>query len=1182
MVDQVEFLEAITTLETQRATLGDDVVDVTISALKEHLARLIDTADLDSERLTAQRKQVTILFAKVTGFSELAEAIPDTSMLDVMNVLWHRMDGAITTHGGRIDKHMGDGVMGIFGVPTAHENDPERAIRAALAMRAALSDFLSDMDAMQRAGQWPQLASDGGNSFRDLQLNIGINTGPVMLGDVGTGEEYTVIGDAVNVASRLEQAASSGGILISHATYMLVRGLFNVEPLGPIRLKGRSEAIPVYMVLGVKPRLFYASGRGVEGIETHMVGRDAELNHLQEMIKTAVQQNRGKMVTIVGEAGVGKSRLLHEFTNWLRSLSREFPSFKGRTYERTHNIPYNLFRDLFSTKFNIQENDPVAVVEDKLIQGMRPYINGEEEEVKNRIRNIGQLLGLEILTDSSGLGVTLEAHQVRDRAYQHIAEFFDRFASEYPATLLYLEDIHWADEGSLELIEYLTTLCDKRPFLIITLTRPSLFNRRNTSIFTAVNGYQSESVEQPLRIELNSLSPADSLKLVQNILHKIPDLPQDLTELIVNRSEGNPFYLEELIKVLIEDGVILTGQDQWQIQTNQLKELRIPPNITGVLQARLDRLSGLERATLQRAAVMGRLFWDTAVIQMNQLATDPISPADTISALNALEKRELIFPRQSSMLAGAQTYIFKHALLQRVTYESVLLRIRPQYHKQVADWFVELTGDRLAEYASQIANHYERAGEKQPAAELYELAANRARETSNPAVATDYYRRALSLLSEHNLFSESQLRLQAQLGELLHMQARFVEAAQTYMNMRFGANEDGDLVSQAEAWLGLARIQIDQADYENVLHSANQAEQVAWLVNAETLLTQALRFKSEAYQQLKDVELAINSANRAFELAERLSIPEEVFLSLAILTDIYADLGQADKVKTTIKQIVDQISHLKAQRKINDNKELKQSIAFGRTVLGRLYNRIGRYEQATYQLLGALKLYRENESLVSVANTLDILGESIKLRGSPDRAIIVYKEAMEIAKVTGNVLGRLRYRTNMSSVLIEMGDYETAVKELKKALNVAVDISRMVKWRRCVYVYIYLAQAHMGLKNGKEAKQAAVHALRLAHEQNNSMVQAVAWRTAGMILSQSPEKNLNLQYRNRTYHSADCLAESLQILKDSDDVTSFREQAYTLWAWSRYEAKCGDSERSRNMAEDAQELAERLKIKLPE
>lgn len=1176
MISQDQFLDAISALEAQEELLGADVVETTIAALREQMNRSGDAVNAEGVRMTAQRKQVTILFANVTGFSGLVESIPDTSLLDVMNVLWQRLDSAITMQGGIIDKHMGDGVMGVFGVPTAKENDPERAIRAALSMRAALSDYLSDLETMIKAGQWPALAgSNEERILRNLKLNVGINTGLAMLGDVGMGEEYTVIGDAVNVASRLERSATAGGILISHDTYIQVRGIFNVEPLGPMTLKGRKETIPVYLVLGVKPRLFYASGRGVEGIETQMVGRDEELKLLEEALKTAVQQKKGRVVTVIGEAGVGKSRLLHEFNSWRRTLSREFPSFKGRTYERTQNVPYGLFRDLFATKFNVQEDDPAAVVEEKLFQGMRRFIDEEDDEVKLRVQHIAQLLGLELLSEPSG---GLEAHQVRERAYQHLIDFFGSVAAAHPATLLFLEDIHWADSGSLELIEHLAALCDRLPFLIVTLTRPSLFNRKSTSLLTSQNGHRTQSTQLPLRIELNSLTHDDSLKLVENILHKIPEIPNDLSNMIVTRSEGNPFYLEELIKVLIEDGVIITGQEQWQVHAKQLKEVRIPPNITGVLQARLDRLSGLERKTLQRAAVVGRLFWDTAVIEMNQLSDDPINPAETVAALSALEKRELIFPRQASLLAGAQTYIFKHALLQQVTYESVLLRIRPQYHKQVADWFVGISNERLPEYASQIANHYELAGEKQPAAELYEIAANRAQETNKPDIATDYYRRALSLLSEQTLHTVSQLRLQQQLGNLLHLQGRFVEAAQAFMTMRFLAMEDGDLVAQAKAWLGLAQVQKDQAQYESVLESAKQAEQVAWLVNDETSLVRALLFKATAYQFAGDFDMSQNAAQRALELSERVDIYEETIMSLGWLTHIYAEKGQANQVRNHIQRITDEVSQLNERLERHDSSPNRQGVAFGRAVLGRLYNRIGRYEQAAFQLISALKLHRQNEALISISNTLNLLGEALLLRGSADKARPLFTEALQLAKLTGNVYGSLCYRTNLGGTLLVLNDDNLALRELSKVNQMVNDVSKIVSWHEAPKLNIYLAQAFLGLGQVVEARQAAECAIQAAHQQKGDVKQAIAWRIMGMVLTVQDEAKATYSFEEKVYTAVDCFAESLQRLKDSEDVAAYREQVYTLWGWSHYEMSQQNVERSESMQEDAKELADRLQI----
>jgi predicted ATPase/class 3 adenylate cyclase len=1177
---------AIASLEDKRTALGDEVVDITVFTLREKLARLSQYGDGASPRRTEQRKQVTILFANVTGFTGIAESIPDTNMLDIMNVLWRRLDGAITKHYGVIDKHMGDAVMGLFGVPTVREDDPERAIRAALAMRAALSDFVTEMESLERSGGLPlPLDEDGRYPLRNLQIKIGINTGPVLLGEVGTGDEYTVIGDAVNVASRLENTVSPGGILISHETYLLVRGVFNVEPLGPVTIKGRSETIPVYMVLGVKPRLFYTTGRGVEGVETPMVGRDKELANLQSAFKAAVDMRKGRMITIVGEAGVGKSRLLHEFNSWLKTEHQNIITFKGRTYERSRQIPYALIRDLFATKFKIQDDDPAAVVEDKLVQGMMAHMRGKVKDIRNRARVIAQLIGLELdfAEGASSDSSSEKIPQVEERAYGYIAEFFDKVAAEAPAIFISLEDLHWADASSLELIEYLYGACKNQPLIIISLTRPSLFSTRvHTGLLTATQRHHSFNFLTDLVLDLKSLTKEASRELVVEILHKIPDIPADLCDLIISRAEGNPFYLEELIKVLIDDGIIVTGQDEWRVQRNQLQDVRIPPNITGVLQARLDRLSGLERATLQRAAVVGRVFWDTAVIFMNQLADDPISAADTMSALQALEKRELVFPRQKSVFAGAQTYIFKHAILQQVTYESVLLRERPFYHKQVADWLAEQSGERVSEYAGVIARHYEMAGERLPAAELYEMAALRAQDSYKPTIATDYFCKSLSLLSEKNHYVVSQLRLQDRLGELLRMQARFVEAAQNFMAMRFSAMEDGDLVSQANAWLGLAKIQREQARYEAMMQSATEAEQVAWLVGAEEMLAQAHLYKSEAYLRLNDQQAAISSANQALEISLRIDEPEIIIRSLHAFIILNIELGQREQVSKLLSQLSTHLEQLEATLVINPTPELKKAVAHNKHSLGTLFNRLDKYEKAVFHHLDAIKLYRELDAQLLIARSLNTLGETIRLRGNPTKAVPIYQQALTIAEATGDVYGTLHYRTNMSIALLSQSQFEDAETELRKVVSLSENVGLMVSWRRLTEAYSYLALAYAGQNRVTSALAAVQQALQFVESLCQPLMMGIVMRTFGTVLSILQPEQLPYRIHDKRYLAENCFSESLQWLRqaDANNLYTRREQLLTLQDWAHYELNERDIAHGNALLKEANALAAELGIRL--
>ena len=286
--DRERLQQAIAALEGQRATLGDAVVDTALIPLRQALAALRTRPLTPVE----QRKQVTVLFADVSGFTALSETLDAEDVSGLINALWSQLDNVIATHGGVIDKHIGDAVMALFGLPTAQEDDAERAIRAALAMQAELAQFAR-------------------TNARPLRMRIGLNTGPVLLSVIGTTNEYTAIGDTVNVASRLEHAAPLGGVLIAHDTYRHVRGLFAVHATGPLEVKGKAEPIDAYVVTQARPRVANRKARGVEGLETQMVGRDAELQQLQTAFNNARGQRFASLVTVLGEAGVGKSRLLY-------------------------------------------------------------------------------------------------------------------------------------------------------------------------------------------------------------------------------------------------------------------------------------------------------------------------------------------------------------------------------------------------------------------------------------------------------------------------------------------------------------------------------------------------------------------------------------------------------------------------------------------------------------------------------------------------------------------------------------------------------------------------------------------------------------------------------------------------------------------------------------------------------
>ena len=732
MTEREQLEQAIAQLEAQRATLGDGVVDVSIAALHEKLAALEQTPE--------QRKQATILFADVSGYTAMVETMDAEEVSEMMNALWQRIDAAIVEHGGHVDKHTGDGVMAVWGVDTARESDPERAIRAALAMQAALAEF--------KAGH-------------DINIRIGLSTGPVLLGRLGTTGEFSVFGDTVNLASRLEGAAPTGGVLISHDTYRHVRGVFEVLEQEPIQVKGKARPVQTYVVQRAKPRAFRMSTRGVAGIETRMVGRDAELLMLQNMFRDATEDAEVQVVTVVGDAGVGKSRLLYEFEKWIELLPEQVWRFEGRATPEAEARPYGLIRRMFANRFEILGSDSAAEVRHKFRAGMAGSLSSDQADL------VGQLLGLDF-SASPAVQARLGSESFGDMATAHLAKYLRTIANN--PTVILLEDIHWADDSSLDLLDHLVGSVPDTRLLVICLARPPLFERRPS---------WGEGREAHTQINLKPLSRRASRALVEEILQKAEGIPRELRDLIVEGAEGNPFYVEELIKMLIEDSVIVLGEDHWRVELERLASVHVPPTLTGVLQARLDSLPLKEKMLLQRAAVVGRLFWDTAVAELKAKEGSGLDKEEIRSLLEAVRDRELIFRREHSAFAGAEEYIFKHASLRDVTYETVLLNLRRVYHGQVARWLEVAAGKRIGEYLGLIAGHYELAGEGEKAVEYLLRAGDQARLAYACQEASGYYHRALPLLEEQGKLDQM-ARTLMKLGLTYDLSFNFQESRQTY------------------------------------------------------------------------------------------------------------------------------------------------------------------------------------------------------------------------------------------------------------------------------------------------------------------------------------------------------------------------------------------------------------------
>lgn len=943
---------AIAALEAQRALLGDATVDALLGPARERLAAL-----KAQQRAPEQRKQVTVLFADLAGFTALAEGLDPEDVGRIMDAYFKRVSAILARHGGLVEKFIGDAVMAVFGLPSAREDDAERAVRAGLAMQAALDELNLDLEHAY--------------GLR-LTLRVGINSGAVLASFLGRykDEDFAVVGDTVNVASRLEQAAPPGSVLISHETYHNVRGRFDVTAWPDLAVKGRAEPVRAYAVVRARQRAFRMATRGVEGVDTRMIGRGAELRALQDAYRDVQAASRTQAVTLVGDAGVGKSRLLYEFEGWLASDaagSTEPQVLHGRATPEMQGVPYSLLRDLFRERLDILDSDDVATVRAKFEAGVRPALDGE------RACLAGHLVGFDF-SGASAVRHLLGNPNFGMQAQAYLVQYFRGVTGDRP-TVVCLEDIHWADNSSLDFLARLVQELGERPCLVVCLARPALYERRPE---------WGAGVSQA-RLDLNPLSPDDSRGLVEEILRNVDELPGDLEELIVRSAEGNPFYVEELIRMLLEDGVIVRGEARWAVALERLRDVRVPSTLVGVLQARLDALPLEERELLQRASVVGRLFWDAAVAQLRAQDAPAI---DVPAALGAAQARELIFAHERSTFAAAREYAFKHTLLRDVTYETVLHRLRRVYHAQVARWLESHGGGRTHEYAGLIAEHYERAGEHALAAAWLLRAGDQAYEMGAFPEAISAFGRALSLLPDTDRAGRAALLIR--LGGAYERQGDYPPASEYLERGLVLARELGAEKMCADALSALS----------------------------------AVAHRRGAHDESRGLAEAALDAARAARDAVSTAQANQQLGTIALFDGDYA---------TAIHYYTESLEQF-------FEGEHQPGIAACLNRLGLAYTYLGAYANALRHFEESVAISRTLGDQWCVTSCLTCMSWMELLRGDPAAAMRYGAEGVALLREIGDRAGLATCLNNLGHAAAALGDADAAERYYGEALDLAIAI----------------------------------------------------------------------------------------------------------------------------------------------
>src|SRR6266487_3239037 len=845
-----------------------------------------------------ERRVVTVMFADVTGSTPLADRLDPEDMRAILTGYFNLITEQIRKHGGTVEKYIGDAVMAVFGSPIAHEDDPDRAIRAALDMQTALARFNEQRQALDA-------------EVNRLQMRIGINTGEVAIPSNTSHQrqDFLITGDAVNVAARLQQAAAPDTILVGERTYLATREVFDFRPIAPLRLKGKSEPIMACVVLGLRRHTSIVTQhpRGIEGRPVRLIGRTLELTLLHANYARVEAERHPHLITILGAPGIGKSRLVREF------IEREQERFKSATAIGNHSPPRVLLGrcppygegitywplvEILRSLLQVQEDDNLDTLQRRFIEFLRDTLakakrsESTDEIAGTILRSIGRGLSgkfLPVERDRLKRENQLSTHSMSvKQAGTQVAllrawrVFLESLAEQQPLIIV-VDDLQWADEALLDLLEYLTDRISSVPILFLCPARPDFFERRRDW----GGGRRNFTT-----IELESLSREESSELVDALLNT-SDLPEVLRYTILSRAEGNPFFVEEIIRMFIDQGVLICEDDHehgiecWRIDHNNetlLHELatpgehpddtvinmhyvlplpRVPDTIQGVLAARVDLLNPTEKLILQHGAIAGRTFWLSEL----QVLEPDLSIETILEVLASLIQREFIMETEKEVRSPVESdhvFVFKHVLIRDVVYNNIPSMRRSQEHIRIA--IHERLGDA----------HFQRGNEDE---------------------AWQEYRKSLRLAKDHPEAAATGGTT------LLYLYERLAELATRWT----GGFDNAPDLQEAQSYIdaGLQLLDGQPLNRERVAFLTYQA---FWYIRQ--LETATYAHKAELAEQ------ALASGHDALHLAEELNNPSALSLILDAMGFIYGEYHKYNEAH--------QIQHRrqKLENQLTDREEL--------------------------------------------------------------------------------------------------------------------------------------------------------------------------------------------------------------------------------------------------------------------
>ena len=767
------------------------------------------------------RKTVTVLFCDVVDSTRIAERHDPEQLRHLMSRYYEAATAVLKRHGGTVEKFIGDAVMAVFGIPVLHEDDAVRALRAAVELREAIADLSLEMERSIGTG---------------LAVRIGVNTGEVIAGDPDHGHGY-IAGDVVNVAQRLQASAAPGEVRIGEQTYRLARDAVAADAVEQLELKGKHEPVVAYRLLEVIP---HAAGHA-RRLDSPMVGREQELEAVRLAFERTVERAESALVTILGAAGVGKSRLAAEA---LQQIAPHATVLSGSCLAYGEGITFWPILEVVRQAVGIADDDDPDVATKKIADALASAESGALAAER-----VAELIGF------------VEAGASAEEGFWGVRMLFETLAGTRPLVVV-LDDLHWAEPTLLDLVEYVADRSHRTPLVLLAMARHELLELRPG--WTARNG-------NSVTLTLEPLSPGQSERLIENLLGEAT-LDQTVASRIQEAAEGNPLFVEETVSMLMDDGLLRRDDGRW-VAAGDLSGVRMAPSIQALIAARLDRLEGDERHVIERAAVEGTVFHQGSV---RALAEGPARER-VGTCLHSLVRKELIRPDKAAF-AAEDGFRFRHALIREAAYDSIPKELRSQLHERFADWLVDVAGARAGEYEELLGYHLERAFEyrvqlgrvDEPAQSIafrggsrLAAAGRRALARGDMPAAVNLLERAASLLEDGGVPEVPvvvdlgiALRERGDLREAESVLGKAVEAAEEA--------EDAVLAERARIERMSVRTIIDpDLDLDDVLAQAHEAAEIFGQAGDEPGLARAWLLVVEVYWfrlRLADMEDALERA----------------------------------------------------------------------------------------------------------------------------------------------------------------------------------------------------------------------------------------------------------------------------------------------------------------------------------